>query len=298
MKRLVIFAVAIAIAFVLACRREAAPAAPAASPAHEREILQWRAGRLARLTSETGWLSLVGLQWLSEGENKIENPPNGGVVVLKNGAVTLQPNHALSIDGKPVTAPTPLLDDTAPNGPTVVSSGTVRFNVHTAAGRYGLRVKDSQAETRTHFKGLDSFPISDKWRVEARFEPFHPPRHIAMPNVMGVTTDEVAPGLLTFTVDGKEYTIEPIYEEGTKDFFIVFKDATSGKETYPAARFVYAPPPDASGRTVIDFNKAYNPPCAFTTFATCPLPPPQNRLPIRVEAGEKKYAGSHHGSNG
>lgn len=273
-------------------QRSAAAPSASATELHTREIIRWRTERVNRLRAETGWLSLVGLQWLKDGQNKIENPPNGGAVVLKGDVVTLQPSPNLTIDGKPVTQPTPLLDDTAPNGPTVVASGTVRFNVIKRVDRYGLRVKDSQAGTRLNFKGIDYFPISDRWRVEARFEPFNPPQHIAMPNILGITTDEVAPGLLAFTVDGKEYKVEPIYEEGTKDFFIVFKDATSGKETYPAARFVYAHPPDKNGRTVIDFNKAYNPPCAFTTFATCPLPPPQNRLPIRVEAGEKKYAGS------
>ena len=114
-----------------------------------------------------------------------------------------------------------------------------------------------------------------------------------MPNVSGITTDEVAPGALVFTLDGREFRIDPILEQGTKDYFIIIKDATSGHETYGAARYLYASPPDASGKTIVDFNKAYNPPCAFTPYATCPLPPPQNRLPIRIEAGEKKYAGGH-----
>jgi uncharacterized protein (DUF1684 family) len=285
--------VAMLLLLALGCARGAE------TPAHDEdaEITKWRAARLARLKSEDGWLSLVNLQWLNEGENKIEKPAVGGVVTLQKGVVTLQPNASLTIGGKPVSAPTVLVDDGNEHGPTTVMSGTVRFYVHAVkmsdGARYAIRVKDPASPARTHFVGLDYFPISSNWRVEARFEPFHPPHHLAVANVLGGTTDEIAPGRLMFQVAGKEYSVEPILEQGEKDYFIIFKDATSGKETYAAARYVYAPPPDKSGRTVIDFNKAYNPPCSFTQFATCPLPPPQNRLPFRVEAGEKKYRGGH-----
>jgi uncharacterized protein (DUF1684 family) len=261
------------------------------------EIMKWRAARLARLKSEDGWLSLVGLQWLSEGKNTIENPKNGGTVVLRKGVVTLEPNKRLTIGGKPVTAATVLLDDGNEKGPTTVVSGTKRFYVHVVkrsdGAKYALRVKDPASPTRTHFLGLDYFPVSAKWRVAAHFEPYNPPHHVAVMNVLGFTTDEIAPGRLVFKAGGKEYSVEPILEQGETDYFIIFRDATSGKETYAAARYVYAPPPDKNGMTVIDFNKAYNPPCSFTTFATCPLPPKQNRLSLRVDAGEKKYRGGH-----
>jgi uncharacterized protein (DUF1684 family) len=174
-----------------------------------------------------------------------------------------------------------------------MQSGTLTFTAIRRNDRFGIRVKDPQSDARVHFKGLDYFPPDPKYRVEARFEPYNPPKHIPMPNVSGVTTDEVSPGALVFTLDGRELRIDPILEQGTKDYFIIIKDATSGHETYGAARYLYASPPDASGKTIVDFNKAYNPPCAFTPYATCPLPPPQNRLPIRIEAGEKKYAGGH-----
>ena len=108
-----------------------------------------------------------------------------------------------------------------------------------------------------------------------------------------MTGDETSPGAIVFTVDGKEYSIDPILEQGESDYFIIFRDATAGKETYPAARYLYAAPPGPDGKIILDFNKAYNPPCAFTPYATCPLPPPQNKLPFRIEAGEKKYAGGH-----
>lgn len=289
-------AVALAVLFALGCTQK--PETPAA-PAHDEnaEITKWRADRLARLKSDDGWLSLVGLQWLSEGPNAIENPKGAGTVVLNKGVVTLQPNPALTIGGKPVTVPTVLLDDGNEKGPTTVVSGTTKFYIHIVkrsdGAQYAIRAKDPASPARTNFAGLDYFPIDPKWRVEARFQPFNPPHRVAVMNVMGFTTSEVVPGKLVFTVDGKEYSLEPILEEGEKDLFLIFKDATAGKETYAAARYVYAPPPDKDGKTVIDFNKAYNPPCAFTHFATCPLPGPQNRLPFRVEAGEKKYSGAH-----
>lgn len=298
MKRAILLGVVFA---VMACQR-----VETKKPFDEQsEIMKWRTRRINALKAPDGWLSLVGLHWLAEGPNtvgsdatnsvvlKAKVPAQLGSIVLAKGVTTLEPNAAagLTIGGKPVTEPTVLLPDTDPKGPTLVQVGTVQFQVIKRNERYGLRVKDADAPTRTGFRGIDYFPIDPKWRVEARFEPFNPPHHIPMPNVLGITTDEIAPGMLAFTLDGKEYKVEPILEEGTKDLFIVFKDATSGKETYGAARFVYSPPPDTNGMTVIDFNKAYNPPCAFTAYATCPLPPPPNKLPFRVEAGEKKYAG-------
>lgn len=260
---------------------------------YQQEIVQWRENRRTKLLADDGWLTLVGLQWLNEGANKIDKPVVGASVTLQHGVVTLAPNPKLTIDGKPVTHATALLDDVNPKGPTIVVSGTTKFNVIKRADKYGLRVRDTNAESRKNFKGLQYFPISAKWRVEARFVAFNPPKHVSITNVLGMVTDEIAPGELLFNVDGKEVRLEPILEQGEKDYFIIFKDATSGKETYAAARYVYAPPP-VNGKTVIDFNKAYNPPCTFTPFATCPLPPQQNRLPFRVEAGELKYAGAHH----
>ncbi len=274
---------------------------------YPQQIVQWRAGRVKRLKAPDGWLSLIGLHWLVVGVNTIGSdpantvvlkakvPPQIGTVTVDKGIATLEPNPAagLTIDGKPATGPVRLIADTDPHGPTVVQVATVRFQVINRSGKLALRVKDSESDTRTHFRGIDYFPIDAKWRVEARFEPFNPPRTVRITNILGMTEQYPSPGLLAFTIDGKEYRVEPVLEEGEKDYFIIFKDQTSGKETYGAARFVYAAPPDSNGRTVIDFNKAYNPPCAFTPFATCPLPPPENRLPFRVTAGEKKYAGGY-----
>ena len=281
----------------LACRQESKPVKPAMDrAAFDREIAEYRKTRLERLTRPEGWLSVVALIPLKEGVNGVElpsKPPVTARMTLQDGKVTLHPSPAFAVDEKPVTAPVELHNDTEEAGYTVARHGAMSFFIHKVGDNFGVRVKDPESERRRDFKGIDVFPPDPKYRVEARFEPYNPPKHIPMPNVSGITTDEISPGALVFSLDGKEYRIDPILEQGTKDYFIIIKDATSGRETYGAARYLYASPPDASGKTIVDFNKAYNPPCAFTPYATCPLPPPQNRLPIRIEAGEKTYAGGH-----
>lgn len=293
------------ITAALACNRSettrpaapaaAGPAAPAAVP-YDQQILQWRANRLARLTSDDSWLTLVGLLWLNEGKNEVAlpaRPPAKVRATLHGGKVTIDPLPGMTIDGKLVSSPVELHDDADPKGPTVVALGTLRFHAIKRNDRYAFRVKDKTSDARTHFAGLDYFPVDPRWRVEARWVPYNPPRKIPITNVLGMTSDEVAPGRLEFAVDGKPYSIEPILEQGETDLFIIFRDATAGKETYPAARYLYASPAGPDGKVIVDFNKAYNPPCAFTPYATCPLPPAQNKLPFRIEAGEKKYAGGH-----
>ncbi|HEX6159234.1 MAG TPA: DUF1684 domain-containing protein [Thermoanaerobaculia bacterium] len=276
-------------------------AAPQLSP--EEEVRAWQKSRDERLRREDSWLTLAGLFWLQEGENAIgsgkanrvvlpaRTPAASGTLVRSGEKVTLQPKGELTIDGKPVTAPVELQHDASENGPTVVKVGTVQFNILKRGERIGVRVKDPESEVRTKFSGLEYYPIDPKWRVEARLEPYTPHKKIPIQDVTGTTSDNDSPGALVFTVDGKEYRLDPILEEGSDQLFIIFRDQTSRDETYPAGRYLYAKMPDASGKTIVDFNKAYNPPCAFTDFATCPLPPLQNRLPLRVTAGEKKYTG-------
>jgi uncharacterized protein (DUF1684 family) len=282
------------------------PAPPAAS-SYDTDIHKWQTTRAERLKSEDSWLSLAGLYWLNEGANRIGSdktandivfppkaPASVGTLTLTNGKVTLTPNASagLSADAKPLTTPVELRNDTDPSGPpTVVRFGTMNFQVIKRNEKFGVRLKDAQNDARVHFKGLAYFPVAPKWRIEGTFRPYNPPKKIAITNVLGMTGDETAPGAIVFTVDGKEYAIDPILEQGEKDYFVIFRDATAGKETYGAARYLYVTPPGPDNKVVIDFNKAYNPPCAFTPYATCPLPPPQNKLPFRIEAGEKKYAG-------
>jgi uncharacterized protein (DUF1684 family) len=272
--------------------------------AHRKEITEWQTRRTQRLQAEDGWLSLVALDWLKEGENEIRIPnvpQSPGKLILRAGAAMLEPFDSaqgrpaapMTVDGKPVSGPTPLRDDSHADGPTIVQMGTARFQVIRRGPRYGLRIKDANAETRTHFQGLDYFPIDPKWRVEARLVPYDPVKKIPIDDVTGMKSDADSPGALVFTIDGKEYRLDPILEEGSDELFIIFRDATSRDATYPAGRYLYAAKPGADGKVIVDFNKAYNPPCTFTPFATCPLPPLQNRLPIRIEAGEKRYAGGH-----
>ncbi len=263
--------------------------------AHAQDVEQWKKNRDERLRKEDSWLTLIGLHCLKDGENVVTLTKAGAppVKLLRQGASTiLHPDPSMTVDGKPVTGDVPLLADADEKGPTLVKMGSVQFNVIKRGDRYGLRVKDAEAETRTHFKGLEYYPIDPKWRVTARFEAYHPPKKIPITDVTGMTSDNISPGALIFEVEGKEYRLDPIIEEGSDEYFIIFRDATSADTTYPAGRYLYAPQAK-EGKAVIDFNKAYNPPCAFTDFATCPLPPLQNRLPIRIEAGEKKYAGGH-----
>ncbi|HEX7153731.1 MAG TPA: DUF1684 domain-containing protein [Thermoanaerobaculia bacterium] len=273
--------------------------------AHREEIEKWRTNRIARLTAEDGWLSLVGLHWLKEGANRFGSdkdandivfpakaPAQAGTLTLEpGGRITLTPAAPVSIGGKPVEGTVELRPDTHAEGPTVVEVGVMRFQIIERVGRYGIRLKDPESEARKKFTSIDMYPVTDKWRVEATYEAYHPPKRIPIQNIIGQTEQMISPGALTFTVDGKSYRLDPVLEQGTEDYFIIFKDETSRDTTYPAGRYVYAPVPK-EGKTIIDFNKAYNPPCAFTDFATCPLPPQQNRLALRIEAGEKNYG--HH----
>ena len=265
--------------------------------AHATEIRQWQTRRSERLQAEDGWLSLIGLFWLDEGQNVVTIPSKSvtePIRLVRNGSeVTLQPSAGMTIEGQPVSEPVVLRNDMNEQGPSIVQIGTVRFNVIERGPKFGLRVKDAQADTRVNFVGLEYFPIDPQWRLEARFEPYNPPKKIPIDDVTGMKSESISPGALVFTVDGKEYRLDPVLEQGTDDLFVIFKDTTSRDTTYPAGRYLYTAPPGPDGKTIIDFNKAYNPPCVFTPFATCPLPPPQNRLPIRIEAGEQKYEGAH-----
>lgn len=276
--------------------------------AHKAAIQKWQNDRLASLTKEDGWLTLVGLFWLNEGENKLGSDPKNAVVLPKDKAPAIAgslmldkgrvrlaalPKAGITVDGKGVTT-LDLKDDNDDAGPTMMKLGSLLINVIKRGERIGVRVKDTESRTRREFKGLEYYPIDPKWRIEARFEPYQPAKTIPITNVLGMTDDESSPGALAFEVDGKTYRIDPIVEKGETDYFVMIADETTGRETYGAGRYLYVSPPDASGKVVIDFNKTYSPPCAFTNFATCPLPPRQNRLPFRVEAGEKKYAGTVH----
>jgi len=307
MSRSAIFALVAALSLgVVAVQAETATAAATGDYTHEIE--QWRAKRTANLTSPTGWLSLIGLEWLQEGANRVGSasdndivlkagPAHLGVVTLgKDGAlhIALDDKAGATIDGKSVREAT-LIDDmhAGEATPTTVAFGNANFYVIERDGRKALRVKDSDAETRKDFLGIDYFPIDPSWRVVADWVPFDPPHKLEIGSVIGTIDKVDVPGKAVFQRNGHTFELLPYQEEPGGELFFVLADRTSGKETYGAARFLYAALPK-DGKVVLDFNKAYNPPCAFTPFATCPLAPPENRLDVAVTAGEKKYRGGHH----
>jgi hypothetical protein len=280
----------------------ATPVAAASPPgaSYEQELEQWKAKRLANLKSEDGWLALIGLFWLKEGENRFGSDPTGEIVLpdgktpalagtlrLAAGKVTLdaRPDAKITSKGQPVA--TLELKSDEEGEPTTLELGSLSFNVVKRGDRLGLRVRDRENPARAEFKGTDYYPADRKWVVSARFEPYDPPKKVPILNVLDMTTEEISPGALAFEVDGRPYKLEALKEQGSEQFFIIFADQTSNKETYGAGRYLYADPPGADGRVTLDFNRAYSPPCAFTKYATCPLPPPQNRLALRVEAGER-----------
>ena len=189
---------------------------------------------------------------------------------------------------KTVTSiPVIFLKSDAEDQPTILTYGSFTFQIIKRGDKLGLRVKDSQNPDRLNFKGTEFYPTDLKWLISAKFEPYNPPKPMPITNVLGMESSETSPGAVKFEVDGKEYRLDAITEKNEPRLFMIIADKTSGKETYPAGRYLYLNPPDATGHVVIDFNKAFSPPCAFTKFATCPLPPRQNRLPIAIEAGER-----------
>jgi uncharacterized protein (DUF1684 family) len=282
-------------------------AEPAEQAAEQAEVERWRAARVQSLTGETGWLSLVGLLWLQEGPNTFGRD-RGNALVLDNPALAaragtfLVSGHRVRFEaaagagithqGQPVTQ-IELASD-AEGEPTVVSSGSLRFFVIERAGRLGVRVRDLDSPRRLDFRGLDYFPVASEWKVSARFEPYQPARRIRITNILGMEDEALSPGAVVFSRDGREWRLQTVLENpADTQLFIMFQDATSGHETYGGGRFMYVPLPQ-DGATVLDFNKAYNPPCALNDFATCPLPPPENRLALRVDAGELRYGGAGH----
>src|SRR5688500_6794022 len=303
------FTAILAVLFIpLACApapQAVEPAAPAElEPAHVAAVEEWRSRRDQRLRAADGWLSLAGLYWLEEGENRFGSdsandlvfaagaaPAQAGALQVTGKVITLRaaPGAGLTVAGQPVTT-LALRTDAIPEGPTVVELGRLSFQVIERNGKLAVRLKDRENPALLAFTGMEYFPIAAAWRVEGRLEPYEPPKQIPVPNALGWVENSPSPGAIVFEIDGKEHRLDPILEPGATDLFVIFGDPTNGKETYGAGRFLYAKPPGPDGKVVLDFNQAYNPPCVFTPYATCPLPPRQNRLPVRVEAGEKKYA--------
>jgi hypothetical protein len=273
------------------------------NPAYQQEIENWHAQRINNLKAENGWLNLVGLYWLDEGknsfgsskENKVVFPvgtiaEKAGYFVRAGNTVKLVPaEHAdIKINNKGVSGEVVIFNDSS--RALAASSGDLRWTIIKRDNRIGVRLRNLKSATALNFKGVDRFTVYPFWKIAASLQKENHPGTILITNVLGQTNAQQSPGKLVFTVNGKPYSLDAL-EEGD-ELFVIFADSTSGNSTYPSGRFLSVKKPGSDGTTIIDFNKAYNPPCAFTDFATCPLPPKQNVLSLAVTAGEK-YSGHH-----
>jgi uncharacterized protein len=283
----------------------AALGAAGVDPSYLDEIEAWRSGRIERLQRPDGWLTLVGLAWLQPGENRVGSapdcevrlpasaPPRLGTIRVADGVATFTADRGATVVSQGVPVSTLRLRPDVDGDPTVLVHGPIRFYVIGRNNKLAVRIKDSEAEARKKFAGIEHFPVDPKWRVEARFEPEPENQVVEVPNALGYLEPIHAPGHVVFELGGATHRLLALDDTGDGRLFLVFGDQTTGKETYGGGRFLYTDPPK-DGRVEIDFNRAYNPPCVFSPYATCPLPPPGNKMKIRVEAGEKKYALAAH----
>jgi uncharacterized protein (DUF1684 family) len=272
---------------------------PVDQTSYRAEIEKWRHQREEALKAEDGWLTVAGLFWLKEGENTIGSsrgnnfvlpeasaPEKVGTFESHNGVTTFQAaaGVAATVNGRPTTRALLKPDSSGP--PDLLRVRDLTMYVIQRGNRFGIRLKDQNSEMRRKFTGTRWFPVKEQFRVTAKYVPYDPPKKISIPNILGDVEEETSPGYVEFTLSGRQCRLDPV-SEGDGLFF-VFKDQTAGKETYPPGRFLYTSLPK-NGEVILDFNQAVNPPCAFTPYATCPLPPEQNQLPVRIEAGELRY---------
>lgn len=273
-----------------------------------QDLNQWRMQRAANLTAPEGWFSLVGLEWIKPGDNSFGSaadnsihlsssaPAHVGVLHLADDIVTLGAPEKGFPAGLQVNGQTPVggVIDTGESHPTKLAVGSLTMIVIQRGDRYYLRIKDALAPALINFSGLQWYAPNPRYRIQAKWIPYNPLQKRTIPNILGMMTQESVPGVAEFTLDGRTLDLEPIIEEpGDTQLFFIFRDTTSRRTTYGSGRFLYANFPDHGlsqpGTIVLDFNRAQNPPCAYTPYATCPLPPPQNRLPIAIPAGEQRY---------
>jgi uncharacterized protein (DUF1684 family) len=269
-----------------------------ADPAYRKQIEQYREKREAALKADGGWLTVTGLFWLKEGENTLgsdtandivlpdSSPARFGTIKLDRGtAVFTAASPSVTLNGKPVQQATVRYA----NPSDTLAAGPLDLFVIKRSERYAIRLKDKDSALRKHFTHVSFYPVQPDWRITAKFVPYASPAKLTFESIIGEQEIMTSPGYVEFEHAGQTYKLLAV-EQG-KSLFFVIRDKTSGKTTYAASRFLHTDAPK-DGVVVLDFNKLENPPCAFTPYATCPLPPPQNRLPIAIEAGEMKY-GDH-----
>jgi uncharacterized protein (DUF1684 family) len=268
------------------------------------EIKAWQQTRLQGLKNKNGWLSLAGLFWLQQGKNTfgsdkgndlvitdVKAPAQIGTFFWEKDEVRFAASEKVNVLHEDKSVSELKLENDTTGKPTVLNCGSLSWYIIKRGNRLGIRLKDSRHPRLNKLEKIDSFPVNLQWRVEAVLERFKQPRKVTIPNVLGMESPEEIQGALVFKIKDKEYRLLPL---GDKDLFVIFGDETNGTETYGGGRFLSVAEPDQQGRTIIDFNKAYNPPCVFSEYATCPLPPQENQLKLRVTAGEKMVKGLGH----
>lgn len=268
-----------------------------------KEINQWHKERVDRLKQDNGWLNLVGLHWLKEGKNTFGSDESNDIVFpskapefigafyLNDSTVSVNINDGVNVLTEGAEIDSMRIKTDMSGDPTLMENGSLKWHIIKRGEKYGIRLRDLEAELVKNFEGINRFPIDTTWRVKAEYVPYNPPKTIQIPTILNTVNEAKVDGKLVFDINGKEYSIDPL--PSGDGFFIIFADKTNGEETYGAGRFLYVEKPDSTGMTVLNFNKAYNPPCAFTKYATCPLPPKPNQLKVEITAGEKKYGDGH-----
>jgi uncharacterized protein (DUF1684 family) len=312
MKSVVCTAVAALAILGSACQRSDTPVPdapgevpPAAVPSdpYQAEIVKFRNDREASLKDDAGWLTIAGLWFLTKpqttfGSDALNDivfpasaPARAGTFEMAGGKVRVKAADGVTfrLDGAAFTS-RELKSDVPGPADRVSLASDLQFWVHNSGDRLSIRLRDQNSPLRKNFVGLSWFPISNAYRVEATYTPYDKPKWIDVANILGDVDKVPIPGRVAFSLNGQTLTLEPFAEPGDPQFWFVFRDLTSVKETYPAARFLYAPAP-VSGKMILDFNRSVNPPCAYNQYTTCPLPHEENRLRTRIEAGERRYGG-------
>jgi uncharacterized protein (DUF1684 family) len=288
-----------ALSMLLLCPLSLAASGPLDDAEYLEEIETWRQKRLADLKAEDGWLSVIGLYWLQNGETRLGSDPGNdlllperlpgllGTLYSFDGKVEFRPAAGIKVtrNGKPFSGGRIYSD--ADENPDTLAFGDVKLILLKRGARYAVRTKDNQSPLRASFARLRWYPPRTDWRISAAFVPHAVPTKLKLDTIIGETEAVDSPGYATFERDGKTYRLDAAAQKNGTLWF-VFRDGTSGRTTHGGARQLYANPPQA-GVVVLDFNKAVNLPCAYIPYATCPLAPPQNRLSLAIEAGELKY---------
>lgn len=276
--------------------------------AYKASVEKWRAKREASLKGDGGWLSVAGLFWLHDGANRFGSDPSNDIVLpssapasagtfdFHEGKIVL---HAASgapvmVNGKSVesAALRPDADPAFNEKVDQITLGDLTMYIHASGSRYAVRLLDKNSRLRKVFTGLRWFPVDPSYRVVAQYVPYDKPKTVMVQNIMGDFTPTQMPGYAAFTLHGVPLRLDVESNSPDPGFLITFRDGTSGKDTYGAARFLVTDNPK-DGKVVLDFNEAYNPPCAYNPYTTCPLPTPANRLHVRIAAGEMTYLGPH-----